>query len=127
MSVINRCFDVAAYRFLCDSFLEVSCMQDCCLQPLEADSLMHSGLPRSGKISGKMNFFPGQGKVWEFCEWPGKFSKDLESRGNDREFEKKTGYGRKSSENLFILFKRGKDVHSHQIIYAQIPPHWGLL
>ena len=25
------------------------------------------------------------------------------------------GYGRQSSENLFILFKRGKDVHSHEI------------
>ena len=37
------------------------------------------------------------------------------------------GYGRKSSENLFILFKRGKDVPSHEIIYAHLPPHWGLL
>ena len=26
------------------------------------------------------------------------------------------GYGRLSSENLFILFKRGKDVHSHEIV-----------
>ena len=26
---------------------------------------------------------------------------------------KKNGYCRQSSENLFILFKRGKDVHSH--------------
>ena len=26
------------------------------------------------------------------------------------------GYGRQSSENLFILFKRGKDVHSHEIV-----------
>ena len=25
------------------------------------------------------------------------------------------GYGRQSSENLFILFKKGKDVHSHEI------------
>ena len=25
------------------------------------------------------------------------------------------GYGRQSSENLFILFKRGKDVFSHEI------------
>ena len=24
------------------------------------------------------------------------------------------GYGRQCSENLFILFKRGKDVHSHE-------------
>ena len=26
------------------------------------------------------------------------------------------GYGRQPSENLFILFKRGKDVHSHEIV-----------
>ena len=26
------------------------------------------------------------------------------------------GYSRQSSENLFILFKRGKDVHSHEIV-----------
>ena len=40
---------------------------------------------------------------------------------------KTNGYGRQSSENLFILFKRGKDVHSHEIIEAHLPPHWGLL
>ena len=26
------------------------------------------------------------------------------------------GYGRQSSENLFILFKRGKNVPSHEIV-----------
>ena len=26
-------------------------------------------------------FFPGQGKVREFCGWSGKFRKDLESQG----------------------------------------------
>ena len=26
------------------------------------------------------------------------------------------GYSRQSSENLLILFKRGKDVHSHEIV-----------
>ena len=39
-----------------------------------------SGLPRSGKNVWKMKFFPGQGKVREFCGWPGKFRKDLEVR-----------------------------------------------
>ena len=29
---------------------------------------------------------------------------------------KVNGYGRQSSENLFILFKRGKNVHSYEII-----------
>ena len=44
-------------------------------------------LPQSGKNVWKMKFFPGQGKVREFCGWPGKFRKDLESQGKVREFE----------------------------------------
>ena len=28
----------------------------------------------------------------------------------------KNGYGRRSTENLFILFKRGKGVLSHEIV-----------
>ena len=48
-----------------------------------------SGLPWSGKYIWKMNFFPGQGIVREFCGWPGKFRKDLESQGKVREFENK--------------------------------------
>ena len=58
-----------------------------------------------------MKFFPGQGKVREFCGWPGKFRKDLESQGKVREFEINS-YGRQSSENLF---KRVKDVLSSEI------------
>ena len=37
--------------------------------------------PRSGKNVGRMKFFPGQGKVREFCGWPGKFRKALEIQG----------------------------------------------
>ena len=48
-----------------------------------------SGLPRSGKNIWKMKFFPGQGKVREFCGWSGKFRKKLESQGKVREFENK--------------------------------------
>ena len=55
-----------------------------------------------------LNFFPGQGKVREFRE-------DLESQGKVREFENKW-VCRQSSENLFILFKWGRDVRSHEII-----------
>ena len=62
-----------------------------------------------------MKFFPGQGKVREFCGLPGKFRKDVESRGKVREFEK-NGCGWQSSENLFILFERGKNVHSREIV-----------
>ena len=36
------------------------------------------------------------------------------------------GYVRQTSENLFILFKRGKDVLSHEKVQAHLPPHWGL-
>ena len=43
-----------------------------------------AGLPRSGKNIWKMNFFSGQGKVGNFCGWPGKFRKDLESLGKVR-------------------------------------------
>ena len=37
------------------------------------------------------------------------------------------GYGRQSSEELFILSKRRKDVHSREIVLSHLPPHWGLL
>ena len=67
------------------------------------------GSQSQGKNIWKMKFFPGQGKVREFFGWPGKFRKDLESQGKVREFE------RQSLENSFILFKRTKDVHSHEI------------
>ena len=60
-----------------------------------------------------MKIIPGQRNVREFCGWLGKFRKDLESQGKVRDL-KINGYGRQSSENLFVLFKRGKDVHSHE-------------
>ena len=53
-------------------------------------------------------FFPGQGKVREFCGWPGKFRKALEIREMSGNL-KINSYGRQSSENLF---KRVKDVLS---------------
>ena len=62
-----------------------------------------------------MTFFPGQGKVREFCGRLGKFRKDLESQGKSGNL-KINSYGRQSSENLFLLFKRGKDVLSHEIV-----------
>ena len=50
---------------------------------------METGLSQSGKNIWKMKYFPGQGKVREFCGWSGKFRKDLESQGKVREFENK--------------------------------------
>ena len=47
------------------------------------------GCHGQGKNMWKMKFFPGQGRVREFCGWPGKLRKDLESLGKVREFENK--------------------------------------
>ena len=58
-------------------------------------------LSQLGKNIWKMNFFPGQGKVREFCKWQGN-----SERGKSGNL-KINGYGRQSSENLFFLFKRG--------------------
>ena len=49
------------------------------------------GTPRVSTVSEKYlenDFFPGQGKVREFCGCPVKFRKDLESQGKVGEFEK---------------------------------------
>ena len=46
-----------------------------------------------------------------------EISKGLGKSGKEESGNLKiNGYGRQSSENLFILFKRGKDVHSHEIV-----------
>ena len=44
----------------------------------------------------------GQGYLKRTCEKSGNL--------------KINGYGRQTSENIFILFKRGKDVLSHRIV-----------
>ena len=52
-----------------------------------------------------------------------KFRKDLESQGEVREKSgnsKIHGYGRQSSENVFILSKRAKGVFSHEIVCAHL-------
>ena len=51
------------------------------------------------------NFVDGQRNL----EWTWKIR---EKSGN----LKTNGYGRQTSENLFILFKMGKDVHSHETV-----------
>ena len=85
--------------------------------------LTDSGLPRSGKNAWKMNFFPGQGKVREFCKWSGKFRKDFESHGKVREFERLC---QADLENLFILFKEGKRF-TFSCDSLSPSPHCGLL
>ena len=51
----------------------------------------------------------------KFYGWPGKFREDFEVRVKSGNL-KINGFGSQSSANLFILFKRGKDVHSHVIV-----------
>ena len=60
-----------------------------------------------------MKFFPGQGKVGNFVDGQGNLEKTWKVREKSGNLN---GYGRQSSENLFILSKRGKDVHSHEIV-----------
>ena len=78
-------------------------------------SIWIPGLPRPGKNIWKMKFFPGQGKSGSFVDGQGNLEmtwKVREKSGN----LKINGYGRQSLENLFILFKRGNDVHSYEIV-----------
>ena len=64
---------------------DVACLLKTCTiknQSTETDrSELQAGLPQSGKNIWKVKFFPGQGKVREFCGWSGKFRKNLESQG----------------------------------------------
>ena len=62
-----------------------------------------------------MEFFPGQGKAGNFMDGQGNLEnswKVREKAGN----LKINGYARQSSENLFFLFKRGTDIHPHEIV-----------
>ena len=71
-----------------------------------------TGLPQSGKNIWKMNFFSRSGNLVGSQGNLERTWKVREKSGN----LKINGYGRQPSENLFILFKRGKDVQSHEIV-----------
>ena len=58
--------------------------------------------------------FSRSGKSQGIFGWPGKFREDLENQEKVREFENKWLW--QSSKELYILFKRGKDVLSHKIV-----------
>ena len=62
-----------------------------------------------------MKFFPGQGKVREFCGSQGNLERTWKVREKSGSL-KVNGYDRQTSENLFILFKREEDVLSHEIV-----------
>ena len=73
------------------------------------------GCHSQGKISGKLNFFQVREKSENFVDGQGNLErawKVKEKSGN----LKINGYGRQSSENLLNLFKREKDVLSHEIV-----------
>ena len=56
--------------------------------------------------------FSRSGKSQGILSMARAISKGLRKSGN----LKINGYGRQSPENLFILFKRGKNVLSHEIV-----------
>ena len=69
-----------------------------------------TGLPRSRKNVWKMKLFPGQGKSGNFVDGQG----NLERPWKVREFENKWMW--QADLRKFILFKREKDVLSHEIV-----------
>ena len=77
--------------------------------------ICYSGLPRSGKNIWKMNFFMVREKSGNFVDGQGNLERTWKVRVRSANL-KINSYGRQSSENLFILFKRGKDVLSHEIV-----------
>ena len=60
-----------------------------------------------------MNFFQVREKSGNFVDGQGKFERTWKVREKSGNL-KINGFGRQSSENLFILFKRRKDVHSYE-------------
>ena len=74
-----------------------------------------TGLPQSGRNIRKMKFFSGQGKSGNFVDDQGNLERTWQVREKSGKL-KINGYGRKTSENYFFPFKRGKDVLSHEIV-----------
>ena len=59
--------------------------------------------------------FSRSGKSRNFVDRQGNLERTWKVREKSGNL-KINGYGSQSSENLFILFKRGKDVHSQEIV-----------
>ena len=73
------------------------------------------GCDGQGKISGKCNFFQVRERSGNFADGQGFLERAWKVREKSGNL-KINGYGRQSSENLLILFKRGKDVLSQEIV-----------
>ena len=72
-----------------------------------------SGLPRSGKNIWK-NFFQVRKRSGNFVNGQGNTERTWKVREKSGNL-KINGYGRQTSQKLFIRFKRGKDVLSYDI------------
>ena len=77
-----------------------------------------------GKISGKRNLFQVREKSGNFVDGQGNLERTWKIREKSG-YSKINGYVRQSSENLFILVKRGKDVHSHEKVKSHLPSTLG--
>ena len=73
------------------------------------------GCHGQGNISGKSNFFQVREKSGNFVYGQGNLERTWKVRKNSGNLEI-NGFGRQISEYLFSLFKRGKDVLSHEIV-----------
>ena len=78
---------------------------------LSAAIFVWPGLPRSGKNTWKMNFFPVK-KSGNFVDGQGKLERNRKDREKSRNL-KINSYSRQSSENLF---KKVKDVLFYEIV-----------
>ena len=67
----------------------------------------------AGKNIWKMSFFKVREKSGNFLDGQGNLERTWKVREKSGKL-KVNGCGRQSSENLFILFKRGKDVLSRR-------------
>ena len=86
------------------------------------------GCHSQGKMSEKRHFFQVREKSENFVDGQGNLERTWEVREKSGNL-KINGFSRQTSENLFILFKRGKDELSDEIVLAHLPPppHWELL
>ena len=76
---------------------------------------MTAGLPRSGKNIWKMKFFQVRENSGNFVDGQGNLERTWKVREKSGNLEM-NGYGRQTSENLFSLFNRRKEVLSHEIV-----------
>ena len=81
---LNRCTGRCYFRLLHIPSKTNTCISMFSFHVHAALLVFWSGLPWSGKNIWNMKFFQAwQGKVREFCGWPGKFRKDFESHTCD--------------------------------------------